>query len=62
MRVAVVENMEKTHLGTLGRALDEAGADVELFRPWRDGILPSGTHDHDGLIVLGGKQSALDDA
>ena len=62
VRVAVVENMEKTHLGTLGRALDEAGAEVDLFRPWQDGALPSGTHDHDGLIVLGGKQSAVDDA
>ena len=62
VRIAVVENMEKTHLGTLGRALDEAGADVELFRPWQDGTLPSGIHDHDGLIVLGGKQSAVDDA
>jgi GMP synthase (glutamine-hydrolysing) len=62
VRIAVVENMEKTHLGTLGRALDEAGAEVELFRPWQDGALPSGTDDHDGLIVLGGKQSAVDDA
>ena len=62
VRIAVVENMERTHLGTLGRALDEAGADVELFRPWRDGALPSGIQDHDGLIVLGGKQSAVDDA
>lgn len=62
VRIAVVENMEKTRLGTLGRALDEAGAEVEWFRPWRDGGLPSGIHDHDGLIVLGGKQSAVDDA
>jgi len=62
VRVAVVENMEKTPLGTLGRALDEAGAEVDLFRPWQDGVLPSGTDDHDGLIVLGGKQSAVDDA
>lgn len=62
MRIAVVENMDKTQLGTVGRALDEAGADVELFRPWQDGVLPSGIHDHDGLIVLGGKQSAVDDA
>jgi GMP synthase (glutamine-hydrolysing) len=62
VRIAVVENMHKTHLGTLGRALDEAGAEVELFRPWQDSVLPSGIHDHDGLIVLGGKQSAVDDA
>ncbi len=62
VRIAVVENMDMTQLGILGRALDEAGAEIELFRPWRDGVLPSGLHDHDGLIVLGGKQSAVDDA
>ena len=62
VRIAVVENMEKTLLGTVGRALDEAGAKIDWFRPWQDGALPSGTDDHDGLIVLGGKQSAVDDA
>lgn len=62
VRIAVIENMDRTQLGTLGRALDEAGAEVKMFRPWQDGVLPSGLHDHDGLIVLGGKQSALDDA
>ena len=62
MRIAIVENMEKTQLGTVGRALDEARARIDWFRPWQDGALPSGTDDHDGLIVLGGKQSAVDDA
>ena len=62
VRVAVVENMENTRLGPLGRALDEVGAELEWFRPWQDGALPSDIHDHDGLIVLGGKQSAIDDA
>lgn len=62
MRVAVVENLENTRLGALGRALDEAGAEVEWFRPRRDGSLPSEPLDHDALIVLGGEQSAVDDA
>lgn len=62
VRIAVVENMENTHLGPLGWALDESGAELQWFRPWRDGALPPGAHDHDGLIVLGGKQSAVDDA
>lgn len=62
MRVAVVENMENTRLGIVGRALREGGAEIDWFRPWQDGVLPSGTGDHDALIVLGGKQSALDDA
>jgi GMP synthase (glutamine-hydrolysing) len=62
MRVAVVENMENTLLGTLGQALDEGGAEIEWFRPWRNGALPAGIEAHDALIVLGGVQSAVDDA
>ncbi|PDT03974.1 GMP synthase [Rhizobium chutanense] len=61
MRVAVVENMRNTGLGALARALDEAGADLEWFRVWQDGILPQDISRHDALVVLGGEQSALDD-
>ncbi|MBX4972780.1 type 1 glutamine amidotransferase [Rhizobium lentis] len=61
MRVAVVENMRNTGLGALATALDEAGADIEWFRVWRDGILPPDISAHDALVVLGGEQSALDD-
>ncbi len=61
MRIAVVENMKETPLGLVGRALDDAQADVTIYRPYLDGILPSLT-DHDGLIVMGGEQNALDDA
>ncbi|EJB04651.1 GMP synthase family protein [Rhizobium leguminosarum bv. trifolii WSM597] len=61
MRVAVVENMRNTGLGALATALDEAGAHIEWFRVWRDGILPPDISGHDALVVLGGEQSALDD-
>lgn len=61
MRVAIIENMENTHLGTVGRALDEAGAQLDWFRPWQDDVLPQDIHGHDALIVLGGKQTAVDD-
>ncbi|MBB4194063.1 GMP synthase (glutamine-hydrolyzing) [Rhizobium aethiopicum] len=61
MRVAVVENMRNTGLGALATALDEAGAEIEWFRVWRDGILPPDIAGHDALVVLGGEQSALDD-
>ncbi|EJC74682.1 type 1 glutamine amidotransferase [Rhizobium hidalgonense] len=61
MRVAVVENMRNTSLGALATALDEAGAEIEWFRVWRDGIRPQDMEAHDALIVLGGEQSALDD-
>ncbi|RUL96930.1 type 1 glutamine amidotransferase [Rhizobium chutanense] len=61
MRVAVVENMRNTGLGALAKALDEAGADIEWFRVWQDGILPQDISRHDALVVLGGEQSARDD-
>ncbi|MBW9112521.1 type 1 glutamine amidotransferase [Rhizobium cauense] len=62
MRVAVIENMKSTPLGSLGTALSEVNAEVERFRPWIDGKLPTGSADHDALVVLGGEQNAIDDA
>lgn len=62
VRVAIVENLENTSLGPLAQALDEVEAELEWFRPRQDGSVPLGAHDHDGLIVLGGEQSAVDDA
>lgn len=61
MRVAVVENTEVSELGQVGVALAEAGAAIEIFRPWTGGPLPSGPEAFDGLVVLGGEQNALDD-
>lgn len=60
MRVAVVENTVVSHLGQVGVALEEAGAEVVLYRPYRGEDLPDVTR-YDGLVVLGGEQSALDD-
>ena len=62
MRVAVIENMKSTPLGSLGTALLEANAEIERFHPWIDGKLPTGIADHDALVVLGGEQNAIDDA
>jgi len=62
MRVAIVENTRITHHGQVVVALHEAGALVDIFRPFADGRLPEGPEAHDALIVFGGEQSALDDA
>jgi len=62
MRVAVVENMANTPLGQIGRALEEADAEIVMYRPWRDGVLPDDLAAEDALVVLGGEQSAIDDA
>ena len=60
MRVAIIENMEMTHHGQVGVALNEAAVQIDVYRPWRDGILPEAA-DHDALVSFGGAQAALDD-
>ena len=60
MRVAVVENTVISNLGQVGVALAEAGAEIVYHRPFRGEALPE-LADFDGLVVLGGEQSALDD-
>jgi GMP synthase (glutamine-hydrolysing) len=61
MRVLVVENMVHSELGQVGVALGEAGAEIDLRRPFAGEALPADTHAHDALVVLGGDQSAVDD-
>jgi GMP synthase-like glutamine amidotransferase len=60
MRVAIVENTAITHHGQVGVALHEAGALVQVFRPWQDQHLPQAA-DFDALVSFGGEQTALDD-
>lgn len=60
MRVAIIENTAITHHGLVGVALHEAGARIEVFRPWLDGKLPK-LGDHDALVSFGGEQNALSD-
>lgn len=62
MRVLVVENDKVTPLGQIGVALGEAGADIDLCRPYAGDPLPADESGHDALIVMGGPQNALDDA
>ncbi|MDQ0318395.1 GMP synthase-like glutamine amidotransferase [Pararhizobium capsulatum DSM 1112] len=61
MRVLVVENMPHSKLGQVGVALAEAGADIDLRRPYQGEALPQNASDFDALAVFGGEQSALDD-
>ena len=61
MRVLVIENYFGTTLGQVGAALDEAGFATDIRRVWDGGRLPPDPNGYDGLVVLGGEQSALDD-
>jgi GMP synthase-like glutamine amidotransferase len=60
MRVAIIENTRITHHGQVGVALHEVGALIDLYRPWKDGVLPE-PGSFDALVSFGGEQSALDD-
>jgi len=61
MRVALIENTAVTHHGQIGVALHEAGARIDLWKPWRDNALPD-LGAYDALVVFGGEQNALADA
>lgn len=61
MRIAIIENTAITHHGQVGVALHEAGARVDLFKPFTGQPLPSDATAFDALVVFGGEQSALDD-
>jgi len=61
MRILIVENLRGTSLGQVEIALTEAEADQIWIRPWNAEVLPASTDGFDGLVVLGGEQSAVDD-
>lgn len=61
MRVAIIENTAVTHHGQVGVALHEAGARIDLWKPWRDQVLPD-LGAYDALVAFGGEQDALADA
>ncbi|MEI2300056.1 type 1 glutamine amidotransferase [Ensifer sp. MJa1] len=62
MRILVIENMAKTELGQVGTALREAKAEIEVRRAYLGEAVPEAPDGYDALVVLGGEQSALDDA
>ena len=54
MQVLVVQNFEDDGLGQIGMALAEAGAEIDLRRPYRGDELPGDSSAHDAIVVLGG--------
>ena len=61
MRVAIIENTAVTHHGQVGVALNEAGARMDIYRPYEGQPLPTLADGHDALVVFGGEQTAIDD-
>ncbi|WP_417693543.1 type 1 glutamine amidotransferase [Roseibium sp.] len=61
MRVLVLENYPGTPLGLLGQALEGAGVRVTSVPAHAGAPVPEDHVGHEGLVVLGGEQNALDD-
>jgi GMP synthase-like glutamine amidotransferase len=57
----IVENLRSTSLGQVGAALDEVAAEQIWIRPWNGEALPETSDGFNGMVVLGGEQSAIDD-
>jgi GMP synthase-like glutamine amidotransferase len=62
MRVLVVQNFDNEGMGQVGAALAEAGAEIDLRKPYKGDALPDDASGHDAMVMLGGAQNALDDA
>lgn len=62
MRIAIIENTDITHHGQVGVALNEAGARIDVYRPYLGQPLPQVADGHDAMVVFGGEQTAIDDA
>jgi GMP synthase-like glutamine amidotransferase len=62
MRVLVIENFTGTPLGQIEPALRAADVEIDLRQAWQGAPLPPSDTGYNGLVVLGGEQSALDDA
>ncbi len=61
MRILVIDNYPDCPIGLVGQTLIEAGAIIDRRHPYRGEALPGDANGHDGLIILGGPQSALAD-
>ncbi len=62
MHVLIALNHPRTNLGTVGVALAEAGARLDVVACHEGGVLPESHEGHDALVVYGGGQNALADA
>ena len=60
-RILVIEHEAQCPPAHVGTWLTEAGAELEVCRPWAGDALPA-LAAYDGLVVLGGSMAAGDDA
>lgn len=61
LRLLVIQNHERTTPAALGRELMRLGAALDVRLPCNGDSMPDSPDGYDGLVVLGGPQSAFDD-
>lgn len=61
IRVLAVEQHEQPSTGVVGETLGEMGVGIQTVWGARGDALPRDHREHDGIIVLGGAMTALDD-
>lgn len=61
MRILVVEHHHKPSVGVIGETLHELGFETPTVWCASGEALPPGHHEHEGIVVLGGAMTALDD-
>jgi len=61
MRVLIVEHHAKSSIGLIGETLEDIGVEMQTIWGMFGDQLPPGHREHDGIIVLGGNMSALQD-
>ncbi|HSH43065.1 MAG TPA: type 1 glutamine amidotransferase, partial [Arenicellales bacterium] len=61
MRILAVEQHEQASLGVVGETLETLGVEIDTMWGARGDTLPRDHREHDGIVVLGGSMTALDD-
>lgn len=61
MQILVVEQHDQPSIGVVGETLGELGVKTRTMWGARGDALPRSHREHDGIIVLGGAMTALDD-
>lgn len=62
MKILVIENYRGTDIGHMAKTFAARGVEADVVQAFDGAPLPATPSGHDGMVVLGGDQNALDDA
>lgn len=62
MHILVIQNHPGSPAGILGQQMEARGARLQVVEPLAGAAIPPSADPYDGVLILGGAQSAADDA